>query len=282
MTTAACRAPSTDGRGGCSATTADRVSRCRPPVPAVAARRSRPVGAGTERVEEEVAERFPGVTIDVLDRDTARRVGGPAAILERFGRGESRILIGTQMISKGHHFPGVALTAVLSADSYLGFPDFRAVEKTYALLTQVAGRAGRGERPGKVVIQTYLPEHYAIRAALERDDEAFAEQEMRFRRAFHYPPFTRMVQILSRDRNRDRAFERLGEIARLLSRHPLAVEIRTTGPAPAPLERLRGEWRFQLLLRSPRGAALRQAVREVVGEQPVAGIALDVDPFQLL
>jgi primosomal protein N' (replication factor Y) len=241
-----------------------------------------PIGAGTERVEEELAALFPGVEIDVLDRDSARRSGGPAAILERFGRGETRLLVGTQMVSKGHHFPGVTLTAVLSADGYIGFPDFRAVEKTYALLTQIAGRAGRGDRAGRVVVQTYLPEHYAIRAALEHDDEAFAEQELRFRRAFHYPPFTRMVQLLARDRNRDRARTRLEEVAGRLERHPLAGELRVTGPAPAPLERLRGEWRFQLLVRGRRGAAVRQAVREAVGDKSIPGLAIDVDPFHLL
>jgi primosomal protein N' (replication factor Y) len=241
-----------------------------------------PVGAGTERVEEDLAALFPGVAIDVLDRDTARRSGGPAAILERFARGESRLLVGTQMVSKGHHFPDVTLTAVLSADGYLGFPDFRAVEKTYALLTQIAGRAGRGERAGRVVIQTFLPDHYAIRAALERDDAAFAEQELRFRRAFHYPPYTRMIQILARDRNRERALGRLEEIAARISGDPRASALRVTGPAPAPLERLRGEWRFQLLLRGASGSAVRTVVRDVVGERPPAGVAIDVDPYHLL
>ena len=125
-----------------------------------------------------------------------RRPGGPAALLERFARGEIQVLIGTQMVSKGHHFPGVSLTAVLAADAYLGFPDFRAVERTYNLLTQLAGRAGRGDRPGRVVIQTWHPDHYAIQAALHQDDEGFAREEMRFRRVFHYPPYTRMVQLL--------------------------------------------------------------------------------------
>ena len=245
-----------------------------------------PIGAGTERVEEDLAALFPGVAIDVLDRDTARRSGGPAAILERFARGESRLLVGTQMVSKGHHFPGVTLTAVLSADAYLGFPDFRAVEKTYSLLTQIAGRAGRGERAGRVVIQTFLPGHYAIRAALAGDDAAFAEQELRFRRAFHYPPFTRMVQVLVKDRSRERARDRIEEIAAQLAASPLAGELRVTGPAPAPLERLRGEWRFQLLARGARGSAARQAVRDAVrsavGERAAAGVAIDVDPYHLL
>ncbi len=171
------------------------------------------IGAGTERVEEDFKELFPGVTVDVLDRDTARRPGGLAAVLERFTRGEVQVLIGTQMVSKGHHFPRVALTAVLAADAYLGFPDFRAVERTYNLLVQVAGRAGRGEKPGRVVIQTYHPDHYAIQAALRQDDEGFAREELRFRRVFHYPPFTRLIQLLVRDKNRDRAWALISSLA---------------------------------------------------------------------
>lgn len=240
------------------------------------------IGAGTERIEEAVKERFPGAAVDVLDRDALSRGGGPAAILERFQRGETQILVGTQMVSKGHHFPRVALTGILSADSYLGFPDFRAVEKTYALLTQLAGRAGRGERPGRMVIQTFLPDHYAIRAALLQDDAAFAEQEMRFRRIFHYPPYTRMVQLLLRDRSRERGLERLTEIARRLGRHARAGELRVTGPATAPLERLRGEWRLQLLVRGAQGGLVRQAIREALGDKQHPGLAVDVDPYHLL
>ncbi|MEO8277646.1 MAG: primosomal protein N', partial [Thermoanaerobaculia bacterium] len=240
------------------------------------------IGAGTERIEEALKERFPGTPVDVLDRDALRRGGGPAAILERFQRGATRILVGTQMVSKGHHFPGVALTGILSADSYLGFPDFRAVEKTYALLTQLAGRAGRGERPGRVVIQTFLPEHYAIRAALLQDDRAFADQELRFRRIFHYPPYTRMVQLLLRDKSRERGLARLSEVASRIARHPRAGELRVTGPATAPLERLRGEWRLQLLVRGVQGPVVRQVVREALGDKVLAGLAIDVDPYHLL
>jgi primosomal protein N' (replication factor Y) len=241
-----------------------------------------PVGAGTERVEETFRELFPGATVDVLDRDTARRPGGPAALLERFARGDIQVLIGTQMVSKGHHFPGVALTAVLAADAYLGFPDFRAVERTYNLLTQLAGRAGRGERPGRVVIQTYHPDHYAIQAALRQDDEGFAREEMRFRRVFHYPPFTRMVQLLVRDKNRDRASALIHELARDLAAHPLSRSVRITGPAPAPLERLRGEWRFQLLARAADGRLLHKLMRTVLPENPGYDLVIDVDPQQLL
>ena len=240
------------------------------------------IGAGTERVEEDFKELFPGVPVDVLDRDTARRPGGPAALLERFARGEIRVLIGTQMVSKGHHFPGVALTAVLAADSYLSFPDFRAVERTYNLLVQVAGRAGRGERPGRVVIQTWHPDHYAIQAALHQDDEGFAREELRFRRVFHYPPYTRMVQILVRDKNREKAWEGISELAKALSDHPLSRQVRITGPAPAPLERLRGQWRFQLLARSADGRALHKLIKAVMPKSPGYELVVDVDPQQLL
>ena len=240
------------------------------------------IGAGTERVEETFKELFPGVAVDVLDRDTARRPGGPAAVLERFDRGEVAVLIGTQMVSKGHHFPNVALTAVLAADAYLSFPDFRAVERTYNLLVQVAGRAGRGERPGRVVIQTYHPDHYAIQAALRQDDEGFAREELRFRRVFHYPPYTRMVQLLVRDKNRDRAWAEISKLAAGLAEHPFARSVRLSGPAPAPLERLRGEWRFQFLLRSADGKGLHRMLREVLPRNPGFDLVIDVDPQQLL
>lgn len=256
------------------------------PVPVVCpvcrAEALEPLGAGTERVESELAELLPDVRLDVLDRDAARREGGPSAILERFRRGETQVLIGTQMLSKGHHFPGVALTGVLSADDYLGFPDFRAVERTYALLTQLAGRAGRGDRPGRVVLQTWHPDHYAIRAALEHDDAAFAEQELRFRRLFGYPPFSRVVLLLARDRSRERARERLERVVDRLRPRAEAGELRLSGPAPAPLERLRGEWRFQCLVRAESGSRLRRAVAEALRERPSGDLQVDVDPQQLL
>ncbi len=241
-----------------------------------------PIGAGTERVEETFAELFPGVAVDTLDRDAVRRRGSVAAVLERFGRGDTRVLVGTQMVAKGHHFPRVALTAVLQADTYLGFPDFRAVERTYTMLTQLAGRAGRGERPGKVVIQTFHPDHYAIRAALERDDRAFADEEMRFRRIFHYPPFTRMIQLRLEDRDRARGERAIGALARRLAAHPLAEGVRVLGPAPAPFERLRGRWRFQILLRGASGTRLRKLVRAATPESHPGDLIVDVDPYELL
>ncbi len=240
------------------------------------------VGAGTERVEEQFRDLYPGVAVDVLDADAGRRAGGAAAVLERFRSGQTQVLIGTQMVAKGHHFPRVSLAAVLHADSYLGFPDFRAVERTYALLTQLAGRAGRGEQPGKVVIQTFHPDHYAIQAALTGDDRAFIEEEMKFRQSFFYPPFSRMVSFLGRHKEPQKVHQAMQELARRVRRHPLAAKARITGPAAAPLERLRGKWRFQLLVRSAAGSQLRQMARQV--QEPNLGIELtvDVDPYDLM
>lgn len=239
------------------------------------------IGSGTERVEEKVVELWPDAVAEVLDRDTARR-GEAAAVLERFSRGDSRILIGTQMVSKGHHFPKVSLTGVLLADTYLSFPDFRAVEKTYSLLTQLAGRAGRGQRPGKVIIQTYHPEHYAIQAALSHDDSHFAAEEMRFRRMFHYPPYTRMIQILLRDTDRRRGESRILEISQRIADHPGSQGVRISGPAPAPFERLRGKWRFQLLLRHTSGKRLRELVDATLPKTGTSDLVIDIDPYELL
>ncbi len=221
-----------------------------------------PIGAGTERVEEEFKALFPGVSVAVLDRDTVRRRGSAAAVLEAFSSGAAQVLIGTQMVAKGHHFPNVALTGVLLADTYLGFPDFRAVERTYSLLVQLAGRAGRGDRPGKVVIQTFHPDHYGIRAALDHDDEAFVREEMRFRKIFHYPPFR--------------------EVAERIRSTPLARGVRVLGPSSAPFERLRGKWRFQLLVRGDSSRQLRELVALSLPERARSELVVDVDPYELL
>ncbi|MEO1366063.1 MAG: primosomal protein N', partial [Acidobacteriota bacterium] len=244
-----------------------------------------PIGAGTERVEERFRELFPGTEVDVLDADASRRAGGAAAVLERFSRGDTQVLIGTQMVAKGHHFPRVSLAAVLFADTYLKFPDFRAVERTYALLTQLAGRAGRGDRPGTVVIQTYHPDHYAIRAALEHDDAVFAEMETRFRRSFQYPPYSRMILILSQHKESQKAVESLRQLADRIVRDPRSRDLRVLGPTAAPLERLRGRWRFQLALRGPSGLRLRQLVSDALESIPAAAradLVVDVDPHDLL
>jgi primosomal protein N' (replication factor Y) (superfamily II helicase) len=244
-----------------------------------------PIGFGTEKVEERFRREFPDVAVEVLDRDSTRRKGSLVAILDRFRRGQTRALIGTQMLSKGHHFPSVTLTGVLNADSILGYPDFRAGEKTFYLLTQVAGRSGRGELRGRVMIQTAFPTHYAIQHALHHDYEAFYAAEIEFRKTFHYPPVTSMIALLFRGEKLPDVEAASRECGAMLERvtEPL-TGTRIQGPAPAPLARLKGVWRYQILLRSPHRTALRNAVAAVLLPRRWKGVdvAIDVDPINIL
>ncbi|MFL6245683.1 MAG: primosomal protein N' [Thermoanaerobaculia bacterium] len=244
-----------------------------------------PVGFGTEKVEERFHRDFPDVAVEVLDRDSTRKKGSLVAILDRFRRGETRALIGTQMLSKGHHFPNVTLTGVLNADSILGYPDFRSAEKTFYLLTQVAGRSGRGELRGKVMIQTAFPTHYAIQHAIRHDYESFFAAEIEFRRTFHYPPVTSMIAILFRGENLSDVERAATECGRLLEAalEPL-TGTRIQGPAPAPMARIKGVWRYQILLRSPHRTGLRRAVEAVMIPRKLKGVdvAIDVDPINIL
>jgi len=244
-----------------------------------------PIGFGTEKVEERFRRDFPDITVDVLDRDSTRKKGELVRILDRFHRRETQALIGTQMLSKGHHFPSVTLTAVLNADSILGYPDFRSAEKTFYLLTQVAGRSGRGELRGKVLIQTAFPTHYAIQHALHHDYESFYKAEIEFRKMFHYPPVTSMIAILFRgekladvDHAALDAGRRLEEAIRPLT------GTRIQGPAPAPMSRIKGVYRYQILLRTPHRTALRKAVESVMVGKKWKGVevAVDVDPINIL
>jgi len=244
-----------------------------------------PIGFGTEKVEERFRRDFPEITVDVLDRDSTRKKGELVRILDRFHRRETQALIGTQMLSKGHHFPSVTLTAVLNADSILGYPDFRSAEKTFYLLTQVAGRSGRGELRGKVLIQTAFPTHYAIQHALRHDYESFYKAEIEFRKMFHYPPVTSMIAILFRgekladvDHAALDAGRRLEEAIRPLT------GTRIQGPAPAPMSRIKGVYRYQILLRSSHRTALRKAVESVMVGKKWKGVevAVDVDPINIL
>jgi primosomal protein N' (replication factor Y) (superfamily II helicase) len=244
-----------------------------------------PIGFGTEKVEERFRRDFPDVPVEVLDRDSTRKKGSMVAILDRFRRGDTRALIGTQMLSKGHHFPSVTLTGVLNADSILGYPDFRSAEKTFYLLTQVAGRSGRGELRGKVIIQTAFPTHYAIQHALRHDYESFYEAEIQFRKTFHYPPVTSMIALLFRGENLGDVERASRDCGRMLEEavEPLAGT-RIQGPAPAPLARIKGVWRYQILLRSPQRTNLRRAVEAVMLPRKWKGVevAIDVDPINIL
>jgi primosomal protein N' (replication factor Y) (superfamily II helicase) len=198
---------------------------------------------------------------------------------------QTQALIGTQMLSKGHHFPSVTLTAVLNADSILGYPDFRSAEKTFYLLTQVAGRSGRGELRGTVLIQSAFKDHYAIQHALRHDYEGFYKDEIEFRKTFHYPPVTSMIAILLRGEQLadvDRAALDAGHrLEEALKRVP---DTRIQGPAPAPMSRIKGVYRYQILLRSPHRSALRKAVESVMLGRKWKGVdvAVDVDPINIL
>jgi len=246
-----------------------------------------PEGIGTERVLEKFLTIWPGISADRLDRDTIRRRGGAAAVLDKFERGDLRVLVGTQMVAKGHHFPNVTLTGVISADGLLGFPDFRAAERTFQLLVQVSGRAGRGEKPGRVLIQTFYPQHPAIRHAIAADTDRFFEEELRLRKAFHYPPFTRVIHLVSSSSKRESALEDIEALGAALVSQPEARFHRILGPAPAPIEKLNGKFRFHILVRGENRKALRALVGAALEAVPSpkghsVDRVVDVDPANVL
>ncbi|HPS76923.1 MAG TPA: primosomal protein N' [Thermoanaerobaculaceae bacterium] len=236
------------------------------------------IGLGTEKVAARVGELFPRARIDILDRDTARTPGQLLATLERFAAGTSNVLVGTQMVSKGHHFPRVTLTIVVNADNLLGFPDFRGAERTFQMLAQVAGRSGRGERVGLVVIQTFHPEHHAIQATLTHDAEVFAAQEMRYRQAFRYPPLARLAVVRFEALQEDAARHATEQAAAAVA--GIGGGLRILGPAQAPLARLRERWRWQLLLLAPARPLLRQALAHIAALPLPRAVRriIDVDP----
>jgi primosomal protein N' (replication factor Y) (superfamily II helicase) len=248
-------------------------------------------GEGTEKIQEELERLFPDAAVDRLDRDTTRRKGGFDSILGRFRRGETAILIGTQMIAKGHDFPGVTLVGVLNGDQGLGRPDFRAVERTFQLLTQVSGRAGRGEKPGEVVIQTFNPDHYGIKSALVQDFELFAKKELLTRRRFSYPPYVALANLVIKGKVyesvRNKSAE-LGRILRRLVREDFSDSgLRVFGPAPSTLERLEKEFRYQVILKSASRLQLHNLVEEAfkelaAGNYNTSGICVDIDPVDLM
>ncbi|MBS1766109.1 MAG: primosomal protein N' [Acidobacteria bacterium] len=236
----------------------------------------RGVGEGTERVEEELSRLFPAARILRLDRDTTARRGALEAALLAAEHGEVDILVGTQMLAKGHTFPKLTLVGILGADTGLKIPDFRAAERTFQLLTQVAGRAGRAERPGRVILQTYAPDHPAIRHAVNQDFEGFAAEELPYREALAYPPFAALALYRAEAEEAGDAREALAQIKSRLAR---VAGLRVLGPLEAPIARLKDRWRFQLLVKSERREALGEALR--VAPPPSGGrVSLDRDPQQ--
>jgi primosomal protein N' (replication factor Y) len=241
-------------------------------------------GYGTERVAEAVATAFPGARVDRLDRDRAGRRGAVAGILRAFEAGEIDVLVGTQMIAKGHDFPRVTLVGVVDADVGLGLPDFRSAERTFQLLTQVAGRAGRGETKGEVILQSHWPDHYALGFACAQDYDAFFEREMEFRRTMGYPPAAALVNVIVRAADEAKGRAEAHALARAL-RAAARGRYRVLGPAAAPLARLKGEHRFQVVLKGHR-PSMRDAVREALvarhGPTRWPGVAVDVDPLTVM
>ncbi len=248
-------------------------------------------GIGTEKVEAEVKRLFPEARVARLDRDVAPHSGRGVRILEDFAAGRLDILVGTQMITKGHHFPRVTLVGAIAADLSLFFPEYHAGERTFQLLAQVAGRAGRGEAPGRVLIQTYHPDHYVFSTIKAQDYEAFYEAEIAARRELGYPPFTRLALVRLSGPDEaivSRQARRLAETLRraVKQEHELAPLVRVLGPAPAGLAKLKGRFRWQLLIKSygrpPLLATLRH-VRRLWSPPPRSKIdlTLDIDPASL-
>jgi len=243
------------------------------------------LGLGSERVEEDLHREFPKARIARLDRDTVTGKRQYETILHGFREGDYDILVGTQMIAKGHDIPNVTLVGVISGDTGLGMPDFRAAERTFQLLTQAAGRAGRGATPGTVLIQTINPDHYAIRLAAAQDYPAFYEKELAFRRAMHYPPFSAMANVLVRSEHKEMALRMSTELARLVT--PPPEKLRVMGPAEAPVSRLHNEYRYQFLIKAASRKALNallQRIRCFAGDHKWSATALmiDVDPLSLM
>ena len=245
------------------------------------------VGEGTEQLEEMLRKRFPALRIARLDRDTtSRRKLFERAILE-FGAGELDMLVGTQMLAKGHDFPNVTLVGVVSVDAGLALPDFRSAERTFQLITQVAGRAGRGSRAGRVLIQTYHPKHYALKHACAQDYAGFYEEEIRYRKSLNYPPFVALASLLVHGEDFTRAQTTAAELKRALEEANTDRACRILGPAPAPLARLRGEHRIQLLIKSRSRPRLREVIDIAFADAAERGcdlrsVNLEIDPINLM
>ncbi|NUQ64326.1 MAG: primosomal protein N' [Pirellulales bacterium] len=244
-------------------------------------------GTGTQRLEAEVHTRFPGYPCLRMDTDTMQGRGSHERALAAFREGKVRILLGTQMIAKGLDFPNVTLVGVINADTALHLPDFRAAERTFHLVTQVAGRTGRGEKGGRVLVQTLNPDHPAIQAAVRHDYAAFAEGELPIRKMLSYPPFASMIRLVIRGESETAVGQFASHMAQELTciLQPLGAGARVLGPAPAPFSKLRGKYRFQIQLQGPDADQLRQSVRQLgpllKPPDDIQWIA-DVDPLDML
>jgi primosomal protein N' (replication factor Y) len=243
-------------------------------------------GVGTQRLEAEIKSRFPQARVLRMDADTMQSHGAHDRALSAFRDGKIDILLGTQMIAKGLDFPQVTLVGVINADIALHLPDFRAAERTFQLVTQVAGRTGRGERGGRVLVQTFSPDHPAIRAAVRHDYPMFARQELPIREALLYPPFADMARIIVRGPDVRPTQDFAEELAERFKTELAELKAwRLLGPAPAPIARLRGLYRYHLQLQAADGEKLRSAIRNVVAaapKHPPIQWTADVDPIDMM
>ncbi|MEZ6074584.1 MAG: primosomal protein N' [Pirellulaceae bacterium] len=244
-------------------------------------------GLGTQRLEVEVRQRFPQANVARMDSDTMRKPGSHERVLGQFREGKIHILLGTQMIAKGLDFPNVLLVGVINADTSLHFPDFRAAEKTFQLVTQVAGRTGRGEKPGQVLVQTFSPEHPAIIAASKHDFIGFAAAELTQRAQFGYPPHGHLARIIMRGPNLTETEGFAESFVRKLqtTRELNGIDCRILGPAQPPLSRLRGNYRFHAILQTLEAEPLnRLIVRTVADIKPPKDVqyVIDIDPIDTL
>jgi primosomal protein N' (replication factor Y) len=245
------------------------------------------VGEGTQQIEEQLRKLFPELRIARIDRDTASRRGSFEKSLGDFGEGKLDMLVGTQILAKGHDFPNVTLVGVVSVDAGMALPDFRAAERTFQLLTQVAGRAGRGDRAGKVLIQTYHPYHYALRHASAQDYAGFYEEEIRHRENHTYPPFVALASLLVHGTDLARVRSEAVELRKALDLANVVRTARILGPAPAPLARLKGEYRVQLIMKCRNRRELRRIIDEALktlGEQKInlRAINVEIDPVSIM
>jgi primosomal protein N' (replication factor Y) len=240
------------------------------------------IGLGTQRVETELQATFPKVRVGRIDRDTVRRRGTLSSLLKKFGQGELDVLVGTQMIAKGHDFPNVTLVGVVSADVGLGVPDFRAAERTFQLLTQVAGRAGRGGRPGETIVQTLHPDHYSLYHACQQNYKSFYTEELTFRKRMRYPPTVALANMVIKHRSAGSALKAASRFVTALRERNSSLEV--LGPAPAPLERLKGDYRVQVLVKGSHRREMREALEgalEICADFQ-RQIVIDVDPVSVL
>jgi primosomal protein N' (replication factor Y) len=241
-------------------------------------------GFGTEKVAQEISHFWPSARVARLDRDTVRRKGAAADILRSMAAGSIDVLVGTQMIAKGHDFPRVTLVGVISADVGLGLADFRSAERTFQLLTQVAGRAGRGVERGEAIVQTLYPNHYSIGHACRQDYSAFFADELKYRQAMRYPPLTALVNIVVKAADARAALTDAATLAQHLRRNADAGRFSVLGPAPAPVAKLRGEYRAQIFLKGSHRAGMREAVLLAVSAEPDMRrrVSIDIDPVSIL